>query len=321
MMSSWKYAAAAASLALMAGPAIAQDWPSRPVTLVVPYPAGGNTDTLARLVAAPLSDALGQPVIVENMPGAAGTIGSVHASQAEADGYTILFGTSSTMAGVRDLHGETPPYAPDDFSGVTMLALVPLVLTVSNSFEVSNIQELLDYARNHPGELNYGSDGVGGLTHLAGEVFQERAGIEMQHIPYQGTAPMMTDILSGAIDLAFAGALAPIQYMNDGQLKIVAVGTSERISALPDVPTLQEAGVEGYDVGSWFGIVAPAGTDAAILDRLSTEIAAIIAQPEVSERIAGFGFEPMTTTPAELDARIRDDFQVWDTALREAGLL
>lgn len=320
-MSGWKFAAAITAFSVIAGGASAQDWPNRPVTLVVPYPAGGNTDTLARMIAEPLSDVLGQPVIVENIPGAAGTIGSIHASQAEADGYTILFGTSSTMAGVRDLHTATAPYGPDDFAGVTMLALVPLVLAVSNSFEVSDIGGLLDYARSHPGELNYGSDGVGGLTHLAGELFQDLAGIEMQHIPYQGTAPMMTDLLGGAIDLAFAGALAPIQHMNNGQLKIVAVGAPERISALPDVPTLHESGVEGYDVGSWFGIVAPAGTDAAILERLSTEIAAIIVAPAVTERIVSFGFEPETTTPAELDARIRADYEVWATALREAGLL
>lgn len=311
----------AAIMGVAVSPAIAQDWPSAPVTLVVPYPAGGNTDTIARLVAEPLSDALGQPVVVSNRPGAAGTIGSVSVSRAKPDGHTILFGTASTMAGVRDLHGDDAPYGPDDFMGVSMLVQVPLVLTVSNDFDAETVGDVLEYARANPGAINIGSDGVGSLTHLAGEVFQDMAGIEMQHIPYQGTAPMMTDLMAGAIDLAFAGALAPIQFRKEGQLKIAGVATLEPLAALPDVATIDQSGVPGYNVGSWFGIVAPAGTDAAIVARLSEEIGSILAQPEISDRISGFGFVPLSSTPQETDDRIRQDYQIWDKTLREAGLL
>ena len=265
------------------GPALAQDYPTKPVRLVVPNPPGGTTDILSRLVAEELTKTWPHPVVVEYKSGGAGYSGADFAAKSDPDGYTIIMQPASHATGpsiYKDL-----PYDPiADFAPVTLVASVPNVLIVNPDVPANSVEELIALAKSKPGELNFGSGGVGAITHLSGELFKQSTGVEMVHIPYAGSAPAITDLLGGQIEMMFENLPGAMGHIQAGRLRPLAVTSPERAVALPDVPTVAEAGVPGYEAVSWFGILAPAGTPEEIIDKLNTDIVAVIKKPEIQAR-------------------------------------
>ena len=297
---------AALALASVAGAAHAQAWPSKPVSLVVPFPAGGTTDVLARALAERLSPAIGQPVIVENKPGAGATIGADYVAKAKADGHTLLIGAvHHTIAS--SVYKKLPYDFQKSFEPVTVIAMVPNVLVVNARTPAKNVNELVALIKAKPAEASYGSNGNGTAQHLIGTQFQQQTGTRLQHIPYKGSGPLATDLLGGQILMSFDTITPVLPHIKAGKLRPLAVTTAKRSPALPDVPTLQEAGLKDFDIGTWFGVLAPVGTPKPVLDRLSAEATKIIQSPDFRKRMDDIGAQPVGNSPAEMAAQIRSE--------------
>ena len=297
---------AALALASVAGAAHAQAWPSKPVSLVVPFPAGGTTDVLARALVERLSPAIGQPVIVENKPGAGATIGADYVAKAKADGHTLLIGAvHHTIAS--SVYKKLPYDFQKSFEPVTVIAMVPNVLVVNARTPAKNVNELVALIKAKPAEASYGSNGNGTAQHLIGTQFQQQTGTRLQHIPYKGSGPLATDLLGGQILMSFDTITPVLPHIKAGKLRPLAVTTAKRSPALPDVPTLQEAGLKDFDIGTWFGVLAPVGTPKPVLDRLSAEATKIIQSPDFRKRMDDIGAQPVGNSPAEMAAQIRSE--------------
>ena len=281
----------------------AQDYPTKPVTIVVPFPPGGTTDLVTRTLAESLSKSLGQPVIVENKPGAGATLGADVVAKSKADGYTLLMGAvHHTIA--TSVYKKLPYDFQKDFAPITTVALVPNVLVVNASTPVKNVAELVALAKAQTGKLTYGSNGNGTAQHLIGTQFQNLTATEIVHIPYKGSGPLATDLLGGQITMSFDTVTPVLQHIKGGKLRPLAVTTAKRSSALPDVPTLDEAGLKGFNIGTWFGILAPAATPKDIVARLNSEMVKVIQSPEFKKRLDEIGAEPVGNSAAEMAAQI-----------------
>lgn len=297
----------------------AADYPSRPIRIVVGFTPGGPTDQVAREIGHRLQQAWGQPVIVENKPGASSRIAFEHVARAEPDGYTLLLGavqTATNMAVYRNLSYDTLR----DFAPVTQLTSAVLALTVSPSLKAGSVADLVALAKARPGELTYATFGVASSAHFAGALFEQRAGIRLTHVPYNGAAPAQTAIAGGQVDLGFMSALSAMPLMQSGKLRALAVTSQRRLAQLPDVPTMAEAGFAAFEVSSWQGLLAPAGTPPAIVSKLQREIARVLALPEVRERFAAVAAEPVASTPAQFRAHIESEIARWTAVARRAGL-
>jgi tripartite-type tricarboxylate transporter receptor subunit TctC len=308
-----------AGLAL-AGPAKAQDYPSKPIRLVVPFAAGGATDVLARLVGERLTASLGQQVVVDNRPGAGGNIGSDIVARAEPDGYTILMGAVGTHAINPSLYPKMPYDPVKDFAPVTLVASVPNVLVVNPEVPAKSVQELIDLAKAKPGELNFASSGNGTSIHLSGELFKAMTGTDIVHVPYKGSGPAVTDLLGGQVQMMFDNMPSSLPHVKAGKLRALGVTSAKRSPALPEVPTIAEAGVPGYDATSWFGILAPAGTPEPVVTRLQGAIVQALGEPEMRQRMADLGAEPVGDTPAEFGQFIAAEIAKWAKVVNDAGV-
>ena len=310
---------AALALASVAGAAHAQAWPSKPVSLVVPFPAGGTTDVLARALAERLSPAIGQPVIVENKPGAGATIGADYVAKAKADGHTLLIGAvHHTIAS--SVYKKLPYDFQKGFEPVTVIAMVPNVLVVNARTPAKNVNELVALIKAKPAEASYGSNGNGTAQHLIGTQFQQQTGTRLQHIPYKGSGPLATDLLGGQILMSFDTITPVLPHIKAGKLRPLAVTTAKRSPALPDVRTLQEAGLKDFDIGTWFGVLAPVGTPKPVLDRLSAEATKIIQSPDFRKRMDDIGAQPVGNTPAEMAAQIRSETDKFSLLVKAANV-
>jgi len=310
--------AAVAAATLLSGVAAAQPYPSRPVRIVVGFQAGGGTDIAARVIAQKLADALGVTFIVDNRPGAAGNIGADIVAKANADGYTILM-ANSTIA-IPSLSVKLPFNVKNDFAPVSNIALGPSVLLVNPSLPVTDVKGLVALAKAKPRTLIYGSGGLGNVTHLAMELLVSMTGIEMTHIPYKGAAPSVVGLLSGEVQLLFAGIPGVLAQISAGKVRALGVSISQRSPALPNVPTIAEAGLPGYYAASWYGLMVPAGTPNSTIDILAKQIGTIMRVPEVKEKMLAQGFEPVGDTPAQFGKFISEEILRWEQVVKRAGI-
>ena len=311
-------AAAALFITSLPGAANAEDFPARPVRIVVGFQAGGGTDIAARVIGQKLSDALGATFIVDNRPGAAGNLAAEIVARATPDGYTILM-ANSTIA-IPSLSARLPFDVKKDFAPLSNIALGPSVLIVNASLPVTDIKGLVALAKAKPRALTYGSGGVGNVTHLAMELFASMTGIEMTHIPYKGAAPSVVGLLSGEVQLLFAGIPGVLAQINTGKVRALGVSISQRSTALPNVPTIAEAGLPGYYAASWYGLLLPAGTPKKNIDILAREIGKIMTVPDVKEKMLAQGFEPVGNTPAQFKTFIGEEIVRWEKVVKTAGI-
>ena len=294
-------------------------YPTKPIRLVVPFPPGGATDILAREVAKHLTDAWGQSVVVDNRPGAGGNIGSELVAKSPPDGYTLEMGTVGTHAINTSLYSKMPYDHIKDFVPVILVAGVPNVLEVNPSVPVNSVQELIAYAKANPGKLNFASSGSGTSIHLSGELFKVMAGVQMTHIPYKGSAPALADLIGGQVQLMFDNLPPSLPQIKAGKLRALAVTSATRAPALPDVPTVAEAGLPGFEASSWFGVLAPAGTPPAIVTKLNAEIAKWLTTPEAKEKLASVGANIAGGTPEDFARHIQAETAKWAKVVKESG--
>jgi tripartite-type tricarboxylate transporter receptor subunit TctC len=307
------------ALALVAAHAFAQEpYPSKPVKLILPFPPGGPTDILGRLIAENLSTRLGQPVITENRGGAGGNVGAEAAARAAPDGYTMVL-VAPSLAISPTLYAKLNYDPVKDFAPVSLVATVPNVIVTQPAL-ASSMAEFISVVKQKPGGYNFGSGGSGTSNHLAGELFNIVAGTKLVHVPYKGVNLAMQDVLGGSIHLVVIGVPAAGPHIRSGRLRALAVVAPQRLPALPDVPTAAEAGLQNYEVTTWYGILAPAGTPHPIVTRLNAELVKIMHAPQVKERLAGLGTDPLTSTPEEFAAYIRQEIAKWGDVIRKAGL-
>jgi tripartite-type tricarboxylate transporter receptor subunit TctC len=309
--------AIAASVGLMPGAASAQTYPSKPIALVVPFSPGSTTDILGRILAGKLSDNIGQRVIVDNRSGAGGNIGTEYVARAAPDGHTIVLGTVSTHAINASVYSKLPYDPIKDFAPIIEFGAVPQVLVVNASLPIKSVQDLIEYARGRPGRVTYGSAGNGTTNHLSGALLGAREKLQMVHVPYRGGAQAITDLLANEIVFMFYPYAALLPHIRTGALR--ALGTTARIAALPDVPTLAEAKLADFEINAWFGVFAPAGTPKPIVDRLNAEMARIITDPAVQERLIQQGIDPVHGSPEDLAALQKTDLAKWRIAVEAAG--
>ena len=308
---------ALAATSLMGVPAFAQAWPARPISLIVPFPAGGTTDVLARAVGQELSKSLGQPVVVESRPGAGATLGADFVAKSKADGYTLLMGAvHHTIA--TSVYKKLPYDFQKDFAPVSTVALVPNVLVVNPSVPAKNVKDLLALAKAEPGKLTYGSNGNGTGQHLIGAQFEGMGDVRLLHVPYKGSGPLTTDLLGGQITMSFDTITPVLPHIKAGKLRALAVTTNKRSAALPDVPTLDEAGLKGFNLGTWFGVLAPAATPKDIVARLSIELARIVNSPEFRKKMDDIGAEPVGNTPEQMARQIAEDTERFAKLVKDA---
>ncbi|WP_051320433.1 tripartite tricarboxylate transporter substrate binding protein [Cupriavidus sp. amp6] len=299
----------------------ADAYPAKPVRLVVPYPPGGATDVIGRTLAQRLSTTLGQQVVVDNRAGAAGNIGAELVAKSPADGYTLLMGALTSHAINAALYKSRVPYDLEkSFAPVSIVGTVPLVFVVNPSVSASSLPQLVSLAKSKPGAITFASAGNGSPQHLAGEMFKRMAGVEMLHVPYKGSGPAMTDLIGGQVLSMVETVPAAQAYVKTGKIRALAVASPERVNALPDVPTATEAGLKDFEVSSMFGIVAPAGTPGPVIDRLSSDLKKILAEPEVQATLLKQGAIATWTTPAQAGARIKAEVGKWNTVIRDAGV-
>lgn len=302
-------------------PAFAQAFPSRTITIVVPYPPGGPIDALARLIAQEATADLKQSIVVENRPGASGIIGTGAVARAEPDGYTLILGTNQTHATNQSLLKNCPYDAVTDFAPVAGVADIPHVLVVRHGLEAANVGTLVALAKKSPGELNYASTGVGSASHLAAELFKTKAGIDLQHIPFRGAAPMTTELLAGRVDLTFATLPSVIGYIESGVLRALAVASPQRAARLPNIPTLAEAGVPGVEADAWFVLFAPANTPAATIEKLYGAVSTALTTEAASRAVAAQGMTLAHRSPAELAAWLPGEIAKWAAVIKAAGVV
>jgi tripartite-type tricarboxylate transporter receptor subunit TctC len=301
--------------------AAAQAWPAKPIRMVIPFPAGGATDIIGRTIAQKLGAALGQQVVVDNKPGAGGTIGSDMVAKAPADGYTIVMATSSTHSIGPALNPKMPYDAFKDFVPVAHVANAPSVLVVGSSFPAATAKDLVTLLKANPGKYNFGSSGIGTYPHLAAEMFKWRAGgLFVVHIPYRGTGLVVTDLIGGQIAFLMDSIVSAQTHISAGRVRPLAVSGAKRSSSLPNVPTFAEQGVPGMDFSNWFGVLAPAGTPPEIVARLNRELNAIVKDPEVVSTLARSGGEVVGSTPAQFATVIRGEHDAWKAVIQRAGI-
>jgi tripartite-type tricarboxylate transporter receptor subunit TctC len=313
-------ALAVAGAIALAPPAGAQGaYPNRPVTMVVPYPAGGSADILARTIGQKLGERLGQPVVIDNRAGAGTAIGAKHVAAAPADGYTLLMGTVSSQA-INPAMNKVGYDPVKDFTPVAPLASIPFVLVAHPSFAGKSVADVIAQAKAKNGELSYASAGLGTSNHLAGELLASAAGIKLLHVPYKGSAPALNDVVAGHLPLMFDLQATALPYVQSGKLKALAVTGRTRSSLLPDVPTVIESGLPGYEVSAWFGVFAPAGLPRPVLDRLNAEISAVLQAPEMQKRLQELGAEPEQGSAEAFAKFTRAEATKWSGVLKNAGL-
>ena len=300
--------------------AAAESYPSKPIRFVVPYAPGGNTDILARLLGQKLSEAWGQQVITDNRPGAAGTVGAELVARAPADGYTLIMGSFGNIIVANSLY-KSLKYDPlKDFASIALVSLPPGALVENPVVPAQNVRELIAYAKANPAKLNYGSPGSGAWNHLFFELFNAQAGIKIVHVPYKGIAPAVVDLLGGQVQLAMSAFPPALPHIKSGKLKALGVTSAKRSGLLPDVPTIAEAGLSGYEAAGWFGVLSPAGTPVAVINRLNSEINRILLLPEVKQSLANDGAEPAGGTPARMAESARVQSAKWSKLIAELGL-
>jgi tripartite-type tricarboxylate transporter receptor subunit TctC len=310
----------AAGLALCAGGTLAQPYPSKPIRLIVPFTPGGSTDILGRAIGQKLAEALAQQVVIENRPGAGGAIGAEAAARAAPDGYTLLMGHIGTLAVNPSLYPKLGYDPIRSFAPVAWVARVTNVLVVNPAVPARSVQELIRLAHDQPGRLRYGSGGNGSAAHLATEYFKLRTQTDIVHVPYKGTGPAVTDLLGGQIEVMMTGAPAVISHVKAGKMRALAISSAQRIESLPDLPTIAEAGVPGFEAIQWYGVVAPAGTPEAVIARLNAEVNRALATPELKARLVAEGAEAAPTTPPAFGAFIAAEIERWRPVIQKAGL-
>ncbi|MFY9513024.1 MAG: tripartite tricarboxylate transporter substrate binding protein [Rubrivivax sp.] len=319
-----KRALLAALLGLAAGVANAQpapaDYPNKPITLVVGFPAGGSSDALARPLAQRLQQALGQPVVIENRGGAGGTIGAAYVAKAAPDGYTLMI-TSSHHFIAEHVYKKLPYEYTKAFAPISVIASVPSVLVVGPKEKATTLKELIAQFKAEPGKRNYGSAGVGSTQHATAELFKFRSGTAVEHVPYKGGGPMMVDLIAGQIDIAFETIPSALTQIRGGKVKAIAVTTAKRSFALPDTPTMSEAGMSGFDAPVWYGVVAPAGTPRALVEKLNRTINGLLDSGEFKAQLLLLGAQPVTMSPMEWDGAIRIDLKRWERLVRQAQMV
>ena len=308
------------ALALVSGVARAEDYPSRPIRFVVPYPPGGPLDIMARAIGQKLAQTWGQPVVVDNRAGAGGNIGADLVAKSTPDGYTLLLGAVATHAINPTLYGKLPYDPVRDFTPVALVAQVPNVLVVNPAVPAKSVRELIELARAKPGSLNFGSGSTGSTGHLAGELFKTMAGVQMAHIPYKGGSPAMADLLAGQVQLMFDNLANALPNVKAGRLRALAVTTQKRSPFMPDLPTIAESGLPGFDLTTWFGVMLPAGTPPGIVARLNAEIVRGLSAPDMRERLAAMGAQPPAdNTPENFTAFIRAEAARYARVVRDSG--
>jgi tripartite-type tricarboxylate transporter receptor subunit TctC len=303
----------------IAGLAYAQSWPTKPIKLIVPYPPGGGTDVIARIVQEPLAKELGQQVIIDNRGGAGGSIGSALAAQSPSDGYTVLFTLSSHTINPA-IYSKLPFDTEKDFSSVVTVASLPQILVANPNFPAKTVKEVVEMAKAKPGSISYASVGNGSPGHLAGAMMATDAGVEMTHIPYRGGGPAVTDVIAGQVPLLWVSIPAAAQFVKTGKLKALAVSTVKRSAVFPDVPTMVESGFKGFEVDSWYAMFVPAKTPQAIIERLNKATVNVLAQPEVKEKLLGQGAEAVGDSPAQLSGVVKKEIVKWKQVVKSANI-
>jgi tripartite-type tricarboxylate transporter receptor subunit TctC len=305
---------------LVAGalPVGAQDWPAKPIRIIVPFPAGGTSDVLARNLGQKLNEAWKQSVIVENRPGANGNIGAEAVAKAAPDGYTVLYNTSAITLSP-SLYSKLSFDPLKDYAPVALTAVVPLVIAAHPSVPAANLKEFIAYLKSNPGKATYGSAGNGNVTHLGAFLFLQANGLEAVHVPYKGSAPSLTDLVGGQTQFTAETVNAALPYIRDKRLKAFAVTSLKRSNVLPDVPTLNESGMKGFEVGAWQGIVMPAKTPAAIVQRWNAEVMKALADPDVKAKLAAQGAEPLGSTPEQYGAYLKSEVERWSKVVKATG--
>ena len=310
----------AAALVVASSISAAQSYPTRPVRLVITYPPGGTTDFVGRPIAQKLSELIGQTVVVDNRGGAGGVLGTMIVAQAPPDGYTLLLGTSAGMV-INPLLHKKLPYDPlRDFAPISRTNVNPQALVATAALPANSVKELIAYARAHPGKLNVASSGVGTPNHLGAEMLKHLAKIDIVHIAYKGGGPAMTDLIAGQVQLQFSSIPTVLAHVKAGRIKMLAIGSAKRSPALPDVPTIAEAGVPGYEYTTWYGIFAPRGTPSAAVARLNTAVTQAVSSPEVTQRLVPNGAEPSPSSPQELTRYMKEESERWAKTIKAANV-
>ena len=309
-----------AIIALCAAKAFGQDYPIKPVRLIIPFAPGGSNDILGRMIGTKLAEAMGQPVVIDNRAGAGGSIGVELAAKSAPDGYTLVIGHIGTLAVNPTLYKKLPYDPIKDLQTISMLAKVANIMVVHPSLPAKSVRELIALAKAKPGMLVYGSGGNGGAGHLATEYFKLMAKIDIEHIPYKGTAPAIIDLLAGQTQLVFGGIPGIGGHIRNGRLRALGVSTSKRLTIFPEVPTVAEAGVPGYEATQWYGVLAPAGTPNWVVARLNREIVHTLQNPQIQQRLADDGSEPLASTPEEFTAFIKSETARWAPVIKAAGI-
>lgn len=301
-------------------PALAETaYPVKAIRFIVPFPPGGGTDILSRALAQKMSEALGQPFVIDNRPGAGGNIGADIAAKSAPDGYTIFMGQTSNLAVNPTLYKKLPFDPLKDFAPITLVTETPLIIVVAQNSPIKSVQDLIALAKSKPGTINFASPGNGTVGHLAGEMFKRVAGVDMVHVPYKGAAPALTDLLGGQVNIYFASAAAAMGQIRGGSIRAIAVTSRKRSAALPNVPTVAESGLPGFDASSWYGVLAPAGTPKDIIAKLNAAAVKVMQQPELKGRMTDEGGEPIGDTPEQFAAFIKTETAKWAKVVRDSG--
>ncbi len=309
-----------AAASMLTSVSFAQDYPNRPITLIVPFPAGGGTDNVARVFAQKVAQQLGQPIVVENRAGAAGMIGAERASKADPDGYTLLLTTNSTHV-IGPLLNPNTPYSPvDSFTPIIYLVQSPSIMIVPMTSPATTVSEFIALARENPGKLNFGSAGIGGIPHLSGERFQALSGTTMTHVPYKGTALAKTDLLAGRVDVIFDSFSAGYPFARDGKVRALGVSSAERSPLVPELPAISEA-LPGFVSQTWFGVLGPAGVPSPIVDKVNAAFNVVANDPKIREQLAGMGTDAVGGTPSDFVKLMADDTAAWTKIIKDANIV
>ncbi len=295
-------------------------WPNKPLRLIVPFPPGGSADILGRLIGQKLSEGLEQPVVIDNRPGGGTAIGAQALARSPADGYSLMIGTVSSHAINPAVNPKLPFDPVKDFTPISLVAAIPFAMLVHPSVPAKSVAEFITYSRERPGKLDYGSAGAGTSNHLAGELFEAMTGAHLVHIPYRGSAPALQDLLAGRLALMFDLVLTAAPHVRAGSVRALAVTGARRSAVLPELPTVAEAGLPGYEVSAWFGIFAPAGVPRPIVERLNAEIVKAMAAPDLRQRLVSLGADPLTSSPEEFAAYLKAEIAKWAKVVKDAGV-